>query len=224
MGIRSFFSKPFARYVVGKQKRWAANPIKTQQKVFNYLIKEAKDTQFGKDHDFSSIKSYEDFKARVPVRDYEGLAPYVHRILNGQKDVLWTGIPLYFAKTSGTTSGTKYIPMTKESTPLMINSARDALLNYVYETGKSKFLDGKLIFLSGSPVMDKKNDILTGRLSGISNHHVPAYLRTNQMPSWQTNCMEDWEAKVDKIVEETADQNMTLISGIPPWVQMYFDK
>src|SRR5688572_4951402 len=156
--------------------------------------------------------------------DYEQMRPWVDRIKEGEENVLWKGKPIYFAKTSGTTSGTKYIPITKDSIPNHINTARNALLAYVYESGNADFLNGKLIFLSGSPELDKKAGILTGRLSGIANHHVPGYLRTNQLPSWSTNIIEDWEDKLDKIVEETIDQDMTLISGIPPWMQMYFDR
>jgi hypothetical protein len=224
MGIRSVLSKPLAAFVVRQQKKWAARPAETQQKVFQHLIKKAKNTAFGQVHDFAGIRSYQDYQKRVPVRDYEDLKSYVERVKSGEKDVLWPGLPLYFAKTSGTTSGTKYIPISKDSISYHINSARDALLNYVHESGNGRFLDGKLIFLSGSPEMHKENGIYIGRLSGISNHHVPGYLRTNQMPSWETNIMEDWEAKIDTIVEETLDKDMTLISGIPPWVQMYFDK
>ena len=224
MGFRSFLSKPFAKYIVKQQKKWSSNPGGSQQKVFNDLISKARDTKFGKDHNFYSINNHEDFVKNVPIRDYEALKPYVEEILQGKPDILWPGKPAYFAKTSGTTSGTKYIPITKDSIPNHINSARNALLCYVNETGNSKFLDGNLIFLSGSPILTQTAGINTGRLSGIVNHHVPQYLRTNQMPSYETNCMEDWEDKVDKIVEETSEKNMTLISGIPPWVQMYFDK
>ena len=223
MGIRATLSKPLAAYIAGQQKQWSQDAAATQQKVFKYLIDSAKDTAFGKEHDFRAIRSYSDFKAVVPVRDYEVFSPYIKKIINGGEDITWKGKPQYFAKTSGTTSGVKYIPITKASVPNHINSARDALLSYVHETGNSKFLDGKLIFLSGSPVLSEKGGIYTGRLSGIVNHHVPGYLRTNQMPSYQTNCIEDWEEKLEKIVEETISQNMTLISGIPPWIQMYFD-
>jgi len=224
MGIRSILSKPLAAIIVNQQRKWSSRPVETQQKVFNKLIRQAKSTEFGKDHDFGNIHSYEDFKKQVPIRDYEQLAPYIKRIIDGKKDVLWPGKPVYFAKTSGTTSGTKYIPLTKDSIPNHLNSARNALLNYVHETGNSEFLDGKLIFLSGSPVLGKKGGIFTGRLSGIVNHHVPAYLKTNQMPSYETNCIEDWEEKLEHIIDETLPVKMTLISGIPPWVQMYFDK
>jgi len=188
------------------------------------LIQQAKNTAFGRAHDFSGIKSYDDFKTRVPVKDYEGLKPYFERVKNGEADVLWRGRPLYLSKTSGTTSGIKYIPITRESIPNHIRSTRNALLSYIHETGKPAFLDGKLIFISGSPALEQINGIPVGRLSGIVNHHVPAYLRRQQMPTFKTNCIEDWELKVDKIVEETMHENMTFISGIPPWVQMYFDK
>ena len=224
MGIRSKLSKPFAAFINYQQKKWTSQPIKTQQKVMHMLLKKASNTTFGKDHQFSNICNYDDFKAAIPIRDYEALKPYVEKILKGENDILWPGKPVYFAKTSGTTSGTKYIPITKDSIPNHINSARNALLNYVHETGHSSFLDKKLIFLSGSPIMDSKAGILTGRLSGIVNHHVPNYLRSNQMPSYKTNCIEDWEDKLDQIIEETLKEPMSLISGIPPWVQMYFDK
>lgn len=224
MGIKSFLSRPLARYIVEKQRDWIVKSSETQDFWRNSLVTQAKSTQFGKDHFFKDIETYADFQQAVPVRDYEELKGYVETILDGKEDVLWKGKPLYFAKTSGTTSGTKYIPISKESISNHIDSARDAILNYIDETGKSAFLDQKLIFLSGSPEMVQKAGIHVGRLSGISNHHVPAYLRRNQLPSYATNCIDDWEEKLDKIIDETIDQRMSLISGIPPWVQMYFDR
>jgi len=224
MGIRSFLSKPLAAWVTGRQQQWAAKPVETQETVRQALIHGGRQTLFGKDHSFAGIRSYADFKRHVPIREYEGFAPYIDQILRGQPDVLWPGKPVYFAKTSGTTSGVKYIPITRESIPNHINGARDALLNYIGDTGNADFLDRKLIFLSGSPVLEEKNGIKTGRLSGISNHHVPAYLRSNQKPSYATNCVEDWEEKLEKIIDETLHADMSLISGIPPWVQMYFDR
>lgn len=224
MGLRSVLSKPFAAYIVAQQKKWMSQAGVVQEKWRQDLVRSASQTAFGKDHGFRDINTYEDFKAAVPIRDYEGLRPYIDRILTGESDILWSGKPLYLSKTSGTTSGVKYIPITQESIHNHIDSARNALLNYVHETGKSQFLDQKLIFLSGSPKLDQKAGIHTGRLSGISNHHVPAYLRTNQLPSFETNCIEDWEEKLERIIDETIHQPMGLISGIPPWVQMYFDR
>ncbi len=224
MPLRSIFSKPLAQLIVSQQQNWIYAAAPTQKNWLGQLVSKAKNTDFGKDHHFADIRSYADFKQAVPVRDYEDLHPYILQIIDGQADVLWPGQPIYFAKTSGTTSGSKYIPITKDSISNHIDSARDALLNYVHETGRAQFLDKKLIFLSGSPVLDQKGLIPTGRLSGIVNHHVPAYLRSNQMPSYDTNCIEDWETKLDRIIDETLHQQMSLISGIPPWVQMYFDR
>jgi hypothetical protein len=224
MGIRSILAKPFAAYIASQTKEWSQHPLEYQQNVFDNLLAGGQSTLFGKDHGFADIKTYSNFKKQVPIRDYEALKPYVEKVLHGESDILWKGKPAYFAKTSGTTSGTKYIPITKESVPNHINSARNALLSYVHETGKATFLDGGLMFLSGSPEMDEKAGIKTGRLSGIVNHHVPQYLRTNQKPSYATNCIDDWEEKLDKIIDETIQSDMTLISGIPPWAQMYFDR
>ncbi|MBC5773857.1 GH3 auxin-responsive promoter family protein [Pontibacter sp. KCTC 32443] len=224
MGLKAWLSKYLAAYVHKKQQHWMQNPVEAQQAIFRKIISGAKQTAFGRDHQFESIKTHADFIKAVPVRDYEGLSSYFNRIKQGEADITWPGKPIYLAKTSGTTSGTKYIPITKDSIPNHINGAKNALLAYIHETGNAKFLDGKLIFLSGSPVLEEVGGIKTGRLSGIVNHHVPGYLRTNQLPSYETNCIEDWETKLDQIIEETIDQDMTLISGIPPWVQMYFDK
>lgn len=224
MGWRSFLIKPFARYVSREIDRWSADAVRRQQRTLDMLVSKARNTAFGRDHGFDRIRSHADLVRQVPVRDYEDLKPYVERIKQGEKDVLWPGRPKYFAKTSGTTSGTKYIPLTHDSMPNHFNTARNALFHYAAKTGNFGFFDGKLIFLSGSPEMDRVGDILTGRLSGIVNHEVPAWLRTNQMPSYETNCIEDWEVKVDAIASETLGKDMRLISGIPPWVQMYYER
>jgi phenylacetate-coenzyme A ligase PaaK-like adenylate-forming protein len=224
MKIKSLLAKPFASYIYKQIKKGMETAVEDQQSIFTHLIKTAAKTEFGKEHGFAEIKTYEDFVKQVPIRDYEAFKIYIERIKAGKHNVLWKGQPIYLAKTSGTTSGVKYIPITKDSIPNHINTARNALLCYMAETGNTKFADGKLIFLSGSPGLERVGGIPTGRLSGIVNHHIPKYLRANQLPSYSTNCIEEWEEKLDKIVEETINQNMTLISGIPPWVQMYFDR
>lgn len=224
MSIKTYFAKQFAKKIYKKTQKWAENPVETQQKVFRKLIHQAAKTEFGKDHQFSSISSFEDFAKQVPVRDYEELKPYIEKVVLGQENILWKGKPLYFAKTSGTTSGAKYIPLTKESMPTHIKAARNAILSYIHQTGNADFVDGKMIFLQGSPILEEKNGIKLGRLSGIVAHFIPKYLQKNRMPSWETNCIDDWETKVNAIVEETFDENMTVISGIPSWVQMYFEK
>ncbi len=224
MGLKAALSKPFAAFVLKGVNKWKKNAIKAQKETLQLLVKSAMHTSFGKDHNFANIKNYDDFKGLVPVRDYEDLRPYIDRVVAGEANVLWKGKPEYLAKTSGTTSGVKYIPISKESMPEHIKAARNALLTYIAETGDASFVDGKMIFLQGSPVLTKKNGINVGRLSGIVAHLVPAYLQKNRLPSYQTNCIDNWEDKVDAIVEETWQEDLRLISGIPPWVQMYFDK
>ncbi|SHI94855.1 GH3 auxin-responsive promoter family protein [Aquimarina spongiae] len=224
MSLKALGAKIFAKRIRKKINKWASDPVGTQERVFRDLIKTAQNTAFGQDHDFRNIKTYADFAKQVPIRDYEALRPYVDRVVEGESDILWPGKPLYFAKTSGTTSGAKYIPLTKASMPTHINAARNAILCYIEESGKAGFVDGKMIFLQGSPELSEKNGVKLGRLSGIVAHYVPQYLQKNRMPSWETNCIEDWEQKVEAIVEETIDQNMSIISGIPPWVQMYFER
>ena len=224
MSIKSFLGKHLAKLVVLQTHKWSRNPIKTQKKVFNQLIRKGKQTAFGRDHHFDTIKSYEDFKAKVPIRDYEGLKHYIERIQRGERNVLWKGAPLFFAKTSGTTSGAKYIPLTKASLDCQIKAARNALLHYAATSGNHQFIDGKMIFLQGSPELNKTSKVPSGRLSGIVANYVPSYLQSNRLPSYKTNCIEDWEEKVEAIIDETLSEDMRLISGIPSWVQMYFER
>ncbi|MBT8182126.1 MAG: GH3 auxin-responsive promoter family protein, partial [Eudoraea sp.] len=224
MSIKSFAARIFARRVARKTAKWVARPIETQNDLFTELITTATKTLFGKDHNFTEIKNHTDFVENVPIRDYEELKAYVEQIVAGNSDILWPGKPIYFAKTSGTTSGAKYIPITKMSIKHQVEASRNAILNYINETGNANFVDGKMIFLQGSPELDEKNGVKLGRLSGISAHYVPNYLQKNRLPSWETNCIEDWETKVNAIVEETISENMTVIAGIPSWVQMYFEK
>jgi len=224
MGIKSSLSYPFAKYIVGKNKHWKDNAVSVQNKLLLSLIIQAKNTRFGKDHSFDKINNYTDWKKNVPVRDYEEFKNYIEDIIDGKENVLWPGKPIYFCKTSGTTSGAKYIPISSESMPNHITAARDAILSYIAETKNISIVNGKMIFLQGSPELNKTGGILTGRLSGIVAHHIPIYLSKNRLPSYETNCIADWDKKVDAIIEETIDEKMTLISGIPPWVQMYFEK
>ena len=214
--------KSFDRsYSIQNKNQKQANNI--QKNLLNKLIKKSIKTDFGIDHDFKNIKSYNDFKTNVPVRDYEEIKKYINKIKKGEDDILWPGKPLYFAKTSGTTSGTKYIPLTKESLKNQINSASYLLIKYLINKKKLNSLMGKVMFISGSSTLESKNNIMTGRLSGIVNHHEPFYLKPIILPSKKTNSIEDWEKKIDKIADETIGRDLRIIGGIPPWIQMYFD-
>src|SRR6202012_4323204 len=223
MKIKSFLARPFAFYMYKAIQKGMTTAIADQEAILKELLRVGSKTVFGTEHRLGEVKTYEEFKQAIPIRDYEQFSSYISLIKEGRHNVLWKGLPIYFAKTSGTTSGIKYIPISKESISNHINTARNALLCYMASTGNSAFASGKMIFLSGSPELERVGGIPTGRLSGIVNHFIPRYLRGNQLPSYETNCIEDWEVKLDKIVAETMNENMTLISGIPPWMQMYFD-
>jgi len=224
MSLKTFAAKLLAKRVAHQTARWSKNPHKSQQKVFKLLISKAQNTQFGKDHQFQEIKTHNDFVNRVPIRDYEAIKTYVNKAVAGEQDILWPGKPRYFAKTSGTTSGAKYIPITAAAIKEQVKASRNAILSYVHETKITNFIDGRWIFLQGSPTLKEQNGVYIGRLSGISAHYVPNYLQKNRLPSWETNCIEDWETKVGKIIDETLNENMTVIAGIPSWVQMYFER
>jgi hypothetical protein len=224
MNLKSLLARPFANYIYNKTRKSIQTAREDQEAILKMLLKTGKNTVFGKEHKLEGVSDQASFAQAVPIRDYEQFKTYIEQVKEGRQNVLWKGRPIYFAKTSGTTSGVKYIPITKDSIDNHINTARNALLCYMAETGNSAFASGKMIFLSGSPELERVGNIPTGRLSGIVNHHVPSYLRSNQLPSYETNCIEDWETKLDRIVEETINKDMTLISGIPPWMQMYFDR
>ncbi len=224
MGIKSLLSLPFAKFIVFKNNRWKRNAVTHQRKTMKRLLYQAQNTVFGKDHSFIKIQNYTDFKMHIPIRDYEELKPYFKKVISGEKNVLWPGKPIYLSKTSGTTSGVKYIPVSRESMPGHITAARDAILSYIAETKNTSIVNGKMIFLQGSPKLSKIGGILSGRFSGIVAHHIPFYLTKNRLPSFETNCIVDWEKKVDAIVKETMSEKMSVISGIPPWVKMYFEK
>lgn len=224
MKIKSFFAKPFAGYIHKQVKKSMFTALEDQDRILKELLKTGRKTEFGKEHHYNDISDHKEFSQAVPLRDYEAFKPYIELIKQGKHNILWRGQPIYFAKTSGTTSGAKYIPITKESVDNHFDTARNAFFCYMSETGNYSSADGKMIFLSGSPILERVGGIPTGRLSGISNHLIPRYLRTNQLPSYETNCIEDWETKLEKIVDETIGQDMRMISGIPPWMQMYFDR
>ncbi|MBW8361644.1 MAG: GH3 auxin-responsive promoter family protein [Kaistella sp.] len=209
---------------VQSAETFKTNAVEDQTEVLLSLVKEAEDTVFGKEKKFADIRTVEDFQQNVPVADYEDIKPFIEKIKTGEENILWPGKPEYFAKTSGTTSGSKYIPISKEGMPFQIAAAQSALLHYISRKKNADFVNGKMIFLQGSPELEEVNGIKTGRLSGIVAHHIPKYLQKNRLPSLKTNLIEDWETKVDEIVKETENENMTLISGIPPWLIMYFEK
>jgi len=223
MSLKSALINLFALKVRGNIRKMADNALADQEIIMKSILHRASSCSIAKKYRFSEIQDYKDFRQAVPVRGYEDMRDDIQKIIDGEYDVLWPGRPKYFAKTSGTTSGVKYIPISKESMPFHINTARNAILNYLAQSKRDIFAH-QLIFLSGSPVLENKGGIKTGRLSGIVNHEVPAWARSNQIPDYTTNCIEDWEEKLDRIVDISLSSDLSLISGIPPWVQMYYER
>lgn len=224
MGLKGALVKILAWRYKQELNKWVNRPIEAQNSVLENQLTIGRTTAIGQDMKLGEVNTHQEFAQAVPIRDYEAIKPYMERVRAGEPNVLWKGKPLYFAKTSGTTSGVKYIPITADSVVNHLKSAQNAIFSYGNYTGKTDFFEGRLMFLSGSPELSVENGIKIGRLSGIVNHHVPSYLKPFQVPSYKTNCIEDWEEKLEKIVDETLSLPMCLISGIPPWVQMYFDK
>lgn len=214
----------WAKNHVKKSENFKKNAVEDQHALLLSLVRKAEKTLFGRVHLFEEISSTKDFQKNVPVADYEQLKPFIEKVKKGQRDILWPETPAYFAKTSGTTSGSKYIPISNEGMPFQTGAAQSAIFHYIKKRNSASFVNGKMIFLQGSPELEEINGIKTGRLSGIVAHHIPSYLQKNRLPSEKTNLIEDWEEKVDAIVKETEKENMTLISGIPPWLIMYFEK
>lgn len=223
-----FFKKKAAKVWAKKHltdcENFKQNGVQLQEQLLLDLVKRSEKTLFGIAHQFGQIKTIEDFQKSVPITDYEGLKPYIEKIKHGDRNILYPEKPEYFAKTSGTTSGTKYIPITKEGIDCQVKAAQSAIFHYISQKNNADFVCGKMIFLQGSPELEEIADIKTGRLSGIVAHHIPQYLQKNRLPKYETNIIDDWETKVDTIVKETEKENMTLISGIPPWLIMYFEK
>lgn len=223
MRFKSILIRPVAQRIAARVQQSAYTAIEDQSKWFTRILDKGSSSVYAHHHGIHASMSYDEYRRSTPMIDYEDMRVYIDRVIGGEHHVLWPGRPKYFAKTSGTTSGAKYIPITSDSMSNHFHTARNALFVQASRLRQFEWLDGKMIFLSGSPELEDVNGTPTGRLSGIVNHAVPAWLRTNQLPSYRTNCIEDWQMKIAAIVRETHNQPMTLISGIPPWVVDYFE-
>src|SRR6185437_3179761 len=126
MKIKSFLARPFASYIYKAIQKGMTTALADQEAIFRHLLQVGSKTAFGQEHKLGEVKTYEEFKQAVPVRDYEQFSKYISMVKEGRHNVLWKGLPIYFAKTSGTTSGIKYIPITKDSISNHINTARNA--------------------------------------------------------------------------------------------------
>ena len=184
--IKKKIALVWAKKHVKQTESFKRNAVEDQQHLLLSLVKTAEKTLFGREHEFENIQNIEDFQKKVKIADYEDLKPYIEKVKKGQRNILWTATPEYFAKTSGTTSGSKYIPISKEGMPFQLAAAQSAIFHYISQKNNSDFVAGKMIFLQGSPELKEVNGIKTGRLSGIVAHHIPNYLQKNRLPSAET--------------------------------------
>ena len=225
MSLKASIFKWWSALRINRMEKRAGYAQEDQLRTLRNLLDKAKYTQFGKDHGFESIQTVAQFQEKVPVRDYEAAKNYFDQTVKGVPDVLWPGVPLYFGKTSGTTSGAKYIPITRDSVKNFIHAALESLMGLGVYRKDAGFVEGKMLFLSGSPQLDEnEHGMKIGRLSGISHVIVPGYAKKNRLPSLAINEISDWETKVEKVLEEAMQEDLRLISGIPSWILMFFEK
>ena len=221
------FSKYILKFLAKRQYKLSQlsekNSVIDQWRVFKKIIELGKGSKFAKDHNLNGL-SYKEYKKKIPLFDYEKLAPYISLISAGEKNILTKGSPMYFAVTSGTTSGTKYIPLTKNMLASQTRSVKELLLLYSHQTGQYDFSGSAMMFIQGSPKLSRFNKIPYAKLSGITARHIPFYLKKNRLPTMKTNLIKDWDLKLSKIVEETIGKDLKILGGIPPWVITYFEK
>ena len=192
-----------------------------QRAVLNHLIDTAKDTEFGRNHVFSRIKSYDDFTNHVSINTYEELKGFIDRMRHGEADILWPGRVKWYAKSSGTTNDkSKFIPVSKEGLKRMhYKGGFDAVAMYLQNNPKSRMFDGKGLILGGShaPNYNLKNS-LVGDLSAILIENINPLVNLIRVPKKQTALLSDFEIKRDRIAREAMNKNVTNLSGVPSWM------
>jgi len=207
-----------------KYKRVAgmlADPIACQDTLMRSFISAAKNTAFGKDHNFDKINTYEDFKEQVPLRNYEQLLPYIEKIKSGEKDVLWKGRPAFLGKTSGTTSKTKYIPVTEDSLKNHIGGGQYAPLQYSHQNKKLAFLKGKSLFFSDGHFFEDINGIKAAPISTIGNSRVPWWYKWLRLPSDEINAIPDYKERIEAMIDLAGTNDIRIIVAMPVWLLVF---
>lgn len=207
--------------------RFIAGPAEAQNKVFSYLLHRARDTEFGRTHGFADIRNYQQFKAAIPLQDYESLKPFFKRMQASEPDVLWPGRIQWFAKSSGTTNdASKFIPVSKEGLhDSHIKTGKDFLSMYLRNNPASKFFTGKGLVMGGAYHPNEANpDVFIGDVSAILMKNLDTWIQYFRQPHLDTALLPDWEQKLDRIAEITMRQNVTNISGVPSWTLLLLRK
>ena len=197
-------------------------PLDVQKEIFTLLINSAKDTQFGREYDFKSIKNLNTFRERVPVHNYEKIFPYIEKTMKGEKGVLWPSEVKWFAKSSGTTNArSKFIPVTPEALEeTHFKGGKDMLGLYVNNYPETKLFEGKGLGIGGSHQINEYDPSSTsyyGDVSAVIMQNLPIWAQFIRTPSLEVALMDEWESKIEKMAAETAKENVTSLSGVPTW-------
>ena len=220
MNVISPVISKLARMRLWRVKNWTNHPVESQREVLQDLVTTAQYTAFGKKYNFSSLFSVKDFKASVPIHEYEDLHPYIQRMLNGEENVLWNTPIHWFAKSSGTSNNkSKFIPVSEES--LQENhfkASKDVLTNYYNNFPSSDLLTGKSLVVGGSHQLNHLNEeIQYGDLSAVLMQNTPFWGQWLRTPELSVALMDNWETKIEMLAQSTAKENVTSLAGVPTW-------
>jgi len=195
-------------------------PNEVQNELLDELIQTAKDTEIGKQYDFDSIKDYKTFSERIPISNYEGYQHNIERSQKGEHNIFWPQPIKWFAKSSGTTNAkSKFIPVSIESLEdCHYAASKDLLCMYLYNNENAQLFTGKSLRLGGSKELYKENGTVFGDLSAILIDNMPFWAEYSSTPSSKVSLMNDWEYKMQAIVEETINENVTSLAGVPSWM------
>src|SRR5215213_3685753 len=206
---------------------WITHPVQAQREVLQELVTAAQYTEFGRKHNFSSLFTIKAFKQAVPIQEYDDVKPYIHRIMDGEQNLLWNTPVYWFAKSSGTTSEkSKFIPISDESLEdCHYKAAKDVLTLYYNAHPESDLLTGKGLVIGGSHNIHTVNEETHyGDLSAVLLQNTPFWSHWIRTPELSIALMDEWETKIEKLAETTITENVTSISGVPTWTMVLFKR
>ena len=201
-------------------------PVDVQNEVLFKLLQTAKKTEFGIQYDFSSIKSYEEFAEKVPIQKYESIEPLIERCRKGEQNVFWPTPIKWFAKSSGTTNAkSKFIPVSDEALEYChMKAGKDMLCLYINNNKNAQLFTGKGLRLGGSSEVYRDNNSYFGDLSAIIIENMPFWADFSSAPSQEVALMSEWETKMEAIIDETINENITSLVGVPSWMLVLLNR
>ncbi len=201
-------------------------PIDVQDELLIKLLKKAKDTEFGKQYSYASIKNYSDFSTKVPIQKYESIEPLIERCRKGEQNLFWPTPIRWFAKSSGTTNAkSKFIPVSDEALDdCHLKAGKDMLCLYINNNEETQMFKGKGLKLGGSTAIYEDNNTHFGDLSAIITENLPFWADFSSAPSSEVSLMAEWETKMEAIIDETINENITSLVGVPSWMLVLLNR